>query len=53
MDEGHSMLWGKLGGIWKPGPQEAGISGREELASVLFRSLPVSGDTGPIHVQWL
>lgn len=36
MDEGHSMLWGKLGGIWKSGPQAVGISGREERAGSRF-----------------
>lgn len=53
MDEGHSMLWGKLGGIWKSGPQEMGISGRGELARVLFKSIAVGVDTRPIHFQWL
>lgn len=32
MDEGHSRLWGKLGRIWKSGPQEAGSSGIGALA---------------------
>lgn len=36
MDEGHSLLWGKLGGTWKSGPQAVGTSGREERVGYGF-----------------
>lgn len=40
MDEGHSMLWAKLGGIGKSGPQEAGISGRGGRLWAPLASIP-------------
>lgn len=50
MDEGHSVLWGKLGGTGKSGPQAVGISGREERVGYGFYLAPFQSVWIPVLV---